>query len=253
MEDRMRALEILGGGGVQIGMAVSLQEYKTYRNQLEKLPGLVSIDIANGAIIKNIDWHGKYPLVVGNFGNPGALLRQDLKGNLIYKFGIGSGSSCSTRLKTGVGAPQGWILSQVSPISSRLNKPIISDGGIKGTADFVKAIALGADAVMMGYLLAGAKETPWEPIKIDGKWYKPYRGMASGPEKQSSSYIEGISGLVPYEEKPIKTIMLELKDGLTSAMSYSNAVTLPDFQASVQFLRTPHIDIETQTRLVQEE
>lgn len=252
IDERIQAVKSLGGSGSNVGLAVSLQEFQTYRKTLEALPGLVSIDIANGAIIKDIDWEGKYPLIIGNYGNPGVLLRNDLHGKLVYKFGIGSGASCSTRLKTGVGAPQGWLINNVSTMASMLNKPIISDGGVKGVADFVKALALGADAVMMGYLFASASDAPWEPVKINGRWYKPYRGMASADEKKMFTHIEGITGFVPYEEKSVKTIMLELKEGLTSAMSYSNATTLPMFKASAEFIRTPHQDLETQTRLLEE-
>lgn len=247
--DRISSAKYLSLAGKNVGLAVSLKEFAVYREQLEELDAFVSIDIANGALIHNIDWEGKYPLILGNYGNPGAVFRSDLKGEIIYKFGIGSGSSCSTRLKTGVGAPQGWLIHEVSKMSTKLNKPIISDGGVKSVADFSKAVALGADAVMSGYLLASAQETPWEPVKINDRWYKPYRGMASFEEKNSTSHIEGISGFIPYEDKPLKSIMLELKDGLTSSMSYCNARTLDEFKAKAEFILAPTNDLETGTRL----
>lgn len=250
---RYEAAKTLGSTNHNVGMAVSLDEFDTYRSKLEELPALVSVDIANGAILQDVDWQGKYPLIIGNYGNPRVLGRADLRGNLIYKFGIGGGSSCSTRLETGVGAPQGWLINHARTKSDRYSdghKPIISDGGVKSTADFVKAIALGADAVMMGYVFAGARETPWEPIKIDGKWYKPYRGMASAQEKQKSTHVEGVSGYVPYEDKSIQTIMFELRDGLTSAMSYSDAKDITTFMDNVEFVLAPSSQNENQTRLV---
>lgn len=252
-EDRYDAAKTLGSNGKNVGIAVSLDEFYTFRKQLEDISAFVSIDIANGAIIKDIDWQGKYPLIIGNYGNPRVLGRADLRGNLIYKFGIGGGSSCSTRLETGVGAPQGWLIHHASKKSDRYSdghKPIISDGGVKNTADFVKAVALGAEAVMMGYVFAGANETPWEPVKINGKWYKPYRGMASSQEKQTSSHVEGVSGYVPYEEKSVHAIVWELRDGLTSAMSYSNAFTLNEFVENVEFVLSPSSQNENQTRLI---
>jgi len=252
-DQRYEAAKTLGSTQHNVGIAVSLDEFEVYRSKLEELPAIVSIDIANGSILQNVDWQGQYPLVVGNYGNPRVLGRADLRGNLIYKFGIGGGSSCSTRLETGVGAPQGWLIYHASMKSDRYSdghKPIISDGGVKSTADFVKAIALGAEAVMMGYVFAGARETPWEPIKIDGKWYKPYRGMASSQEKQASSHVEGVSGYVPYEDKSIKTIMFELRDGLTSAMSYSDATDIHSFMENVEFVLAPSSQNENQTRLV---
>lgn len=246
---RFEAASSLAKAGNNVGIAVSLGEFYSHREKLENQNFFVSIDIANGSIISDIDWEGSHPLIVGNFGNPYAVTRSDLTGKLIFKFGIGSGASCSTRLKTGVGAPQGWLIHKVSKPASKRNVPIISDGGIKNNSDFAKAIALGADVVMMGYMLASAEETPWEPIKINDSWYKPYRGMASFEEKNSNSHVEGISGFVPYQGKTLKEIVFDLQDGLKSAMSYSDSKTIDDFKAKTEFIFAPVNDIETGTRL----
>lgn len=252
--DRLKAVKSLSTLGIQCGIAVSLTEFELYKEELMSLPekAVVSIDIANGAIIRDIQWGGDYitplpTLIVGNFGNPGAVLRRDLLGQIAFKVGIGSGSGCTTRVTTGVGAPQAWLIDETKSLS---RKPVISDGGVKSVADFVKAVALGSDLVMMGKIFAAAKETPWREVKHDGKWYKPYRGMASSEEKGVQSYIEGDSGFIPYEGKTIVDIMTELKDGLTSAMSYSDSHDLEEFWQKKEFLRvTPSTVIENGARL----
>lgn len=252
--DRIRAVTNLCNSGVTCGMAVSISEFETFRDELFSLPpnSVVSIDIANGAILENISWGGDYSvphptLFIGNFGSPNAVVRRDLLGQIAFKLGIGSGSGCTTRVATGVGAPQAWLIHESSKIS---RKPIISDGGIDKPSDFVKAIALGADFVMMGKLLASAKETPWAPVKIDGKWYKPYRGMASKEEKRVTEHIEGQSGYLPYEEKTLYDTVCELREGLSSAMSYSDSSTLGDFRQRAEFLKvTPATLVENGPRL----
>lgn len=235
-EDRYRAVSSLAATGHVVGIAVSLKEFHTYRDRLEQLPEntIVSIDIANGAIIKDIMWLAPAPLIIGNFGNPNAALRRDLAGRIAFKFGLGSGSGCSTRLTTGVGMAQASLIQETV---TKTRKPIISDGGINVVADVVKALALGAEFVMLGRLLAAAKETPWPPVKKDGMWYKEYRGMASAEEKRSSSYIEGVAGLIPYEERSVASIISGIKDGLASAMSYVDSTDLDEFRQKVEFTR----------------
>lgn len=255
---RLKAVKSLAALGVQCGIAVSLTEFDAYPDHLLSLPEnvVVSIDIANGAIIRDINWGEGYTdeplptLVIGNFGNPGAVLRRDLLGQIAFKVGIGSGTGCTTRVTTGVGAPQAWIIAETSRLS---RKPIISDGGVKSVADFVKAVALGANLVMMGKLFAASREAPWKAVKAEnGKWYKPYRGMASSEEKGVQSYIEGASGYIPYEDKSVADIMSELKDGLTSAMSYSDSRDLEEFWQKKEFLKvTPHTVVENGARLYQ--
>lgn len=253
--DRVKAVEALSSIGVQSGIAVSLDEFSTYYDILIDLPSssVVSIDIANGSIIKNVLWEKLYDdsptLIVGNFGNPQAVIRRDLDGSIAFKLGVGSGAGCTTRVATGVGAPQGWLIREASRIS---RKPLISDGGVKTTADFSKAVALGADLVMMGRIFAAAKETPWPEVKLsDGKWYKRYNGMASVVEKNTNSHIEGDSGYIPYEGKSLEEIFKELKDGLTSAMSYSDSHSLDEFKIKAYFLRVTESTVqENVSRLI---
>jgi len=247
LKDRLDIAKTISGTGIEFGIAVSYQELLDNQTSLEDLDSFISIDIANGAILDEIIWQGRYPLILGNFGNPGAVQRTDFHGDIIYKLGIGSGAGCTTRIVTGVGAPQGWLVREAA---SRSARPIISDGGIKNPGDFVKALALGANAVMMGHMFASAVETPWLPVKLeDGKWYKPYRGMSSSEEKKSVSHVEGVSGYIPYYGKTVKDIMQELSDGLRSAMSYVDSFNLAEFRKNVEFLIIPPNDIETQSRI----
>lgn len=237
-ESRLRAATAIALSGNPVGIAVSLQEFSAYRKALESLPNnvVVSIDIANGAIIDEITWTGDNLLVIGNFGNKKAMKRND-SGNVIHKYGLGAGAACTTRMTTGVGAPQAWLIDQIRKEYQIPNYRFISDGGIDGVSDFVKALALGADFVMMGKLLAATRESPWSPVKIDDKWYKPYRGMASAEEKGRYSHIEGVSGHILYEDKSVSDVMRELRDGLTSAMSYTNSEHLVDFHYNSSFLK----------------
>lgn len=247
LDARLSAATELSDEGVEVGIAVSLFEFTLYRAVLEDSNFFISIDIANGAIIPEInDWSGHYPLIVGNFGNADAVYRNEL--NVIQKYGIGGGSACSTRLVTGVGAPQAWLIKKVS--DTLTNRYFIADGGVKTVGDFSKAVALGADAVMVGSLLAGASETPRDPVKIDGKWYKPYHGEASAAAKDTNRFIEGVEGFVLYEGKSIHDIVNEFSDGLRSAMSYVGARDLLEFRYDSRAVRvSPATVYENGTRI----
>jgi IMP dehydrogenase/GMP reductase len=156
-EDRIFAVNVLKDLNLNVGMAVGIDEFNEHKSMLENLNVVISIDIANGAIIDNINWMGEKPLIVGNFANPEISISERFNGNIIIKLGVGNGAACSTRLATGVGYPQAGLIYEAAKNS---NYPIISDGGIVSVADFSKAIALGADVVMTGRMLGHAKETP---------------------------------------------------------------------------------------------
>lgn len=246
-EDRISSVKTLSKSRLPVGMAVSLQEFHDNRNELQKLRVPLSIDIANGAIIHSIHWPSPEPLILGNFANPRIGVTDRFTGNVILKLGVGNGSACSTRLATGVGYPQGGLVYETSRMS---NFKIISDGGINSPADFCKAIALGADFVMTGKIFGHAKETPWQTTKIDGKEYKPYRGMASAEEKKSKKFVEGASGYIEYQGKSVQDIMYELSDGIRSAMSYCDATSILEFQAKANFVKASSHGEESSVRLI---
>ena len=157
------------------------------------------------------------------------------------RVGLGNGSLCETRIRTGIGVPQVTaIIETLRGVGeSGLDVPIIADGGIKTTGDVAKAISLGADSVMLGSLLAGTRESPGIIERI-GNWpneqlFKKYRGSASSETKvhhgMEDKNVEGNSKLIPYKGK-VGRIISDIADGVRSAMSYTNASTINDFMAN---------------------
>jgi len=151
---------------------------------------------------------------------------------------IGGGSICSTRIQTGHGHP--GLQTVVDCSKTDRDVSIIADGGIRNSGDMVKALAAGADCVMIGSLLSGTTEVPGKIIYIDGEPHKTYRGMASEEAQKdwrgSASSLEGISTVLPYKG-PARIILHEMERGLRSGFSYSGARSLPELQAKCVFTR----------------
>jgi len=166
------------------------------------------------------------------------------------KVGIGPGSICTTRVVTGVGVPQIFAITEVVKVASKSNVPVIADGGIKYSGDMAKALASGADSVMIGGLFAGTDESPGEVILLDGRSYKMVRGMGSiGAMAKGSKdrYFqeglsvdklvpEGIEGRVPYRG-PLSTSVFQLVGGLRSAMGYTGCKTIAEFKRKTKFVK----------------
>ena len=167
------------------------------------------------------------------------------------KVGIGPGSICTTRVVAGVGVPQLSAVMEVAEIARKTGVPVIADGGIKASGDIAKAIAAGADCVMIGSLLAGCEESPGEVILYQGRTYKDYRGMGSiGAMARGSAdrYFqeevrdnmklvpEGVEGRVPYKG-PAGAVIHQLVGGLKAAMGYTGNATIPDLQKNCTFRR----------------
>ena len=165
------------------------------------------------------------------------------------KVGIGPGSICTTRIVAGVGVPQLTAILDAVSEARKAGVPVIADGGIKYSGDFAKAIAAGADCVMIGSLLAGTEEAPGEVFLYQGRSFKSYRGMGSvGAMARGSAdrYFqqdikdtlklvpEGIEGQVPYRG-PVAPILHQLAGGLRAAMGYVGAATIEEFQAAGAF------------------
>jgi IMP dehydrogenase len=164
------------------------------------------------------------------------------------KVGIGPGSICTTRVVSGAGVPQITAIADSSTAAREAGIPLISDGGIKYSGDITKAIAAGADCVMIGSLFAGTEESPGETILYQGRTFKTYRGMGSlGAMSQGSSdryaqdasgklVPEGIEGRVPYKG-PLAELVYQLVGGLRAGMGYCGVGTIAELQERARFLR----------------
>ncbi len=191
------------------------------------------------------------PLIAGNVATPaGAKALADAGADAI-KVGMGPGSICTTRIVSGVGVPQITAVMDVSEALAGSDVTIISDGGIKFSGDIVKAIAAGADVVMIGSLFAGTEEAPGETVLYQGRSYKMYRGMGSvGAMKEGSKdrYFqskqadagklvpEGIEGRVPYKGSLASSIY-QLVGGLRSGMGYCGVRTIAELKEKAQFVQ----------------
>ena len=154
------------------------------------------------------------------------------------RVGIGGGSICSTRIQTGHGVPNIEAIRECALVEYDI--PIVADGGIKTSGDAVKALAVGADFVMVGSLLAGTTETPGDIVGIDGVKYKAYRGMASAAAQTEwrgdYSFAEGISTRVPYVGD-VDAVLATIKGGVLSGFSYSGARNIQELWLKSEFIR----------------
>ncbi|MFB6111909.1 MAG: IMP dehydrogenase [Halobacteriaceae archaeon] len=166
------------------------------------------------------------------------------------KVGIGPGSICTTRVVTGAGMPQITAVAEVADVAAPADVPVIADGGIRYSGDAAKAIAAGADAVMLGSYFAGTDEAPGRVITMNGKRYKQYRGMGSVGAMQSGDgdrYLkeetedeefvpEGVEAATPYKG-PLSGELHQLVGGIQSGMGYVGAETIPEFKRRAEFVR----------------
>ena len=219
---------------------------------------LIVIDTAHGhseKVIKILNKIKKIrteiPICVGNIASGEAALKLYNEGADILKVGIGPGSICTTRIIAGIGVPQITALMDVKKKMKNKNIKIISDGGVKFSGDIIKALAAGADAIMMGSIFAGTEESPGKKFKFKGKFYKSYRGMGSigamsagsanryfqKNHKDRSKFIpEGVEARVPYKGYAEK-ILHQLQGGLRSSMGYIGAKTIKEIIKKSKFIK----------------
>jgi len=170
-------------------------------------------------------------IIIGNIAHGGTLEQLEDAGADAVRVGIGSGSVCTTSIQTGIGIGQVSSILNVffSREEKKLKIKIIADGGIKSPGDVAKAIALGADVVMLGRMLSGTKETPGEVIKYKGQLWKKYRGSASFGVKMRNEFIEGEETMVAYKGT-VENVINAISDGLRSSMSYMNCFNIADLK-----------------------
>ena len=190
-------------------------------------------------------------VIAGNVATAAAVEDLVKAGADAVKIGIGPGSICTTRVVTGVGVPQVTAIMDCAEMAAKYDIPIIADGGIKQTGDVPKALAAGADTVMLGSMFAGLEESPGEKVLYEGRRYKMYRGMGSiGAMKEGSKdrYFqdveddikklvpEGIEGMVPYRGK-LEEIVYQLIGGLRAAMGYCGVGNIDDLKSRTEFIQ----------------
>ena len=244
-------------GRLRVGAALGITSDTLERAQelINHGVDVLVIDTAHGhsagviKMVKQIKSKLNIDLITGNVATADAV--EDLidAGADCVKVGIGAGSICTTRVIAGVGVPQLTAIIECSESASKHNIPVIADGGLKQTGDIPKAIAAGADTVMVGGMLAGTDETPGEKVLYEGRSYKVYRGMGSLEAMKKGSkdrYFqdmeddikklvpEGIEGIVPYKG-PLQDTIYQITGGLRSAMGYCGAKNIQDMKTKTKF------------------
>ncbi len=245
------------GGRLIVGAAVGIA-----RNTLERVKALkeagvdvLVVDTAHGhseGVIRMVTQiKEKFPdieLIAGNVATGEATEALIKAGADAIKVGIGPGSICTTRVVAGIGVPQITAVIDCAEAAKKYDVPIIADGGIKYSGDIAKAIAAGADVVMLGNLLAGTDESPGEEVMLQGRRYKVYRGMGSMgamAEGSSDRYFqedakklvpEGIEGRTPYRGSVSETIF-QLVGGLRAGMGYCGVVNIEELKTITKFIK----------------
>lgn len=228
---------------------------------------VIVIDTAHGHSKRVVDSvvrvRKKYPdidLVVGNIATAEGALDLIKAGADCLKVGVGPGSICTTRVIAGIGMPQITAISKVCSVAREHDVPVVADGGIKYSGDITKALAAGADCVMIGNLLAGSDEAPGEVVLYQGRTYKVYRGMGSieamrrgsrdryaqdqEDEMMEAKLVpEGIEGRVPHRGN-IGAIIYQLVGGLRAGMGYTGSATVEELQKNARFVKLTNAGLQ---------
>jgi len=243
-------------GRLRVGAAVGVNDDDRVAALVEADVDVIVVDTAHGHSLRVIEAVKRYAKVVdceiiaGNVATAdGAKALMDAGAQCI-KVGIGAGSICTTRIVAGIGVPQISAVMNVAEVTRDAGVMLISDGGVKFSGDIVKAIAAGADTVMLGNLLAGTEESPGETIIYQGRSFKSYRGMGSlgamveggsadryaqAGAPKSKLVPEGIEGRVPYKGT-VSDTTYQLVGGLRAGMGYVGARTLDELREKAEFM-----------------
>lgn len=246
---RLRVAAATGTGDAGLERAIALAEAGV---------DLIVVDTAHGhskGVIETVKAirkrYGNVDVMAGNIATADAAKALIDAGANAVKVGIGPGSICTTRIVAGVGVPQLSAIFEVAELCEKKHIPMVADGGIKYSGDLAKAMAAGAECVMIGSLLAGTEESPGDVILYNGRSYKSYRGMGSvGAMARGSAdrYFqqevnetlklvpEGIEGRVPFKG-PVSGVIHQLVGGLKAAMGYTGSKDLEAFRKNAEFVR----------------
>ncbi|MEF9995689.1 MAG: IMP dehydrogenase [Burkholderiaceae bacterium] len=247
-------------GKLRVGAAVGVGEGTEERVELLVKAGVdvLVVDTAHGhskGVLDRVRWvKQNYPqvdVIGGNIATAAAALALVEHGADGVKVGIGPGSICTTRVVAGVGVPQISAISNVAEALAGTGVPLVADGGVRFSGDLAKAIAAGANTVMMGGMFAGTEEAPGEVILYQGRSYKSYRGMGSlGAMHKGSAdrYFqdnndgnvdklvpEGIEGMVPYKGS-VLAIIYQMAGGLRSSMGYCGCASIDEMRSKAEFV-----------------
>lgn len=245
-----------GSGRLRVGAAIGVGEdyFERARGVIEAGADAVFIDAATGHtervlfVVERLRSEFSTPVVAGNVVTAEGARDLISAGVAAVKVGVGPGSICTTRVIAGVGMPQFSAIQTVATVCRDKGVPLIADGGIRYSGDLVKAMAAGADLVMLGSLLAGCRESPGETVHYQGRTWKEYRGMGSlkamrkgsgdryGQNSSGKLVAEGVEGRVPYRGLLADTVF-QLLGGLRSGMGYVGAGNLGELRERATFVR----------------
>lgn len=243
-------------GRLRVGAAIGVGEdcFDRAEAMISAGADAVFIDAATGhttrvlEVIGRLRSDGRVPVVAGNVVTAEGAKDLIAAGAAAVKVGVGPGSICTTRVISGVGMPQFSAIRDVAGVCREHGVPVIADGGIRYSGDIVKALAAGADMVMLGSLLAGCKESPGAMVNYQGRTWKEYRGMGSlkamrkgsgdryGQNSSGKLVAEGVEGRVPYRG-PLSETVFQLLGGLRSGMGYVGAKNLDELRDNAWFVQ----------------
>ena len=262
VEDAVSAIEMLKSEGLTAAAAVGVRDYEKASRLVDAGVDILVIDAAHGHHINVIEATRRFKrdfdveIMSGNVVTGGGAEELIQAGADSLRVGLGSGHACTTREITGVGVPLLTAVAWVSDVASSYGVPVVADGGIEKPGDIAKVIAAGADAVMLGYLLAGTDEAPGRVIEVGGKKYKLYRGMGSrgalarGSQRygEFKRVPEGVEGYVVYRG-PVEDVVSTLVNALKQSMGYLGVKSIAELRERARFVRiTPAGIFESRPR-----
>ncbi len=238
--------------GQPVGFSIGVgPDWRDRMEACRRFAAIVCVDVAHGhhgrvveLLAEYFKIYSDYPIVVGQIATGKAAetfiqrIPEKFHSTVAFKTSIGGGSLCTTRIMTGFGVPTLQAIADIHGACGH-TVSIIGDGGIKNSGDIVKSLAAGADAVMLGNLLAGTDEAPGNIIKSKDLLYKIYRGSASFGDKalrgEQTRNVEGEEALVPYKGS-VRRVISNLLDGVRSGFSYGGASSIRALQENVEFI-----------------